>query len=96
MPQINYTPQDAASLDRLLKQVEDAGTAIKRVLDEMEKFKIKVLDVPNLTILIRALDDVDSFAAGAKKAVRRHRKDRGEFRAATPDAASVKPAKAKR
>ena len=85
MPRNNPTPQDAASLERLLKQIEGAETTIRLVLDDIKRFRIERLDVPNCTILFRALDDIDSFAAGAKRAVRKHRKESGEFQAATPE-----------
>lgn len=81
MPRNIPTPMDAASLERLLRQIEGAENQIRLALDDFKRHRIEKLDVPNCTILFRALDDIDSFAAGAKRAVRKHRKEHGEFQA---------------
>lgn len=82
MPQKIDVPQDAASLAAIADEIARAAEHVRAIATTIDVEQFEAVEIPNWTILKRALASIDSFYAGARRAVRVAREQRGDFTAA--------------
>lgn len=74
-----YTPQSRDTLNSTAKQIEETAHLLRAIGQQMDDEKFALLHVGNHDQLLRAMEYLDNFAAAARDALRKARKDRGDF-----------------
>ena len=83
MVQLIHVEQSAATLNVVAGQVANAAEQIRAIASAMELMGLDMMPIPNQKIFASAIDAIDTYVKGARKALREN----------VPKGAKKKPSK---
>jgi|GEM_PF-6275588 hypothetical protein len=83
MPPTKFSNQTPESLERIAHELERLADTVRLLKTDMELFEIESMQVGSYTSLTRGMDYLESFVMAARRAAKKVREERGDFRGDT-------------